>query len=263
MLGSASSTGRVSARGCSVLRRVLPRSVVVTVLALAASSESMALAQSAYPTAAPGQLLPPPPPPTQEAVNTERELEYSEHQDSGRGLQFFWIDPEVGFRWYDFGLLSDSKLLDGESFESSGFAPSFGLGAGARFLYFTAGARFRFNLAGDLPFWTAGVEAALRVPLGDWEPYALVGGGYLRTLQYNDKCGGCYKDLRISGGYATLGGGIDYFVTPVFAVGPRLDVEVPFVSRDKLSEPEDPFYASDGSGVGLSANLGLHLSLHF
>lgn len=220
------------------------------------------LAHAQYTTPA-GQLLPPPPPPTLEAQNTERELQISEQKDSGRGLQFFWIDPEVAFRWYDFALLSDSKLLDGETFETSGFAPSVGLGAGARFLYFTGGARFRFNFAGDLPFWTAGIEAALRVPLGDWEPYALVGGGYLRTLEYKDKCGGCYKDLLISGGYATVGGGIDYFVTPVFAVGPRLDVEIPFLSRDAAPNAPEAVYASEGSGVGLSANLGLHLSLHF
>ncbi len=221
------------------------------------------LASAQFVTPSPGQLLPPPPPPTPEAQHTERELEISEREDSGRGLQFFWIDPEVAFRWYDFGLLSDSDVLDGETLKASGFAPSVGLGAGARFLYFTGGARFRFNFAGDLPFWTAGLEAALRVPLGDWEPYALVGGGYLRTLKYEDKCGGCYGDLVISGGYATLGGGLDYFVTPVFAVGPRLDVEVPFVSRDAVPAAPEDVYANDGSGVGLSANLGLHLSLHF
>lgn len=220
-----------------------------------------AAAQGAY--AAPGQLLPPPPPPTPAAVNTERELELSEREDSGRGLQFFWIDAELGGRWSDFALISDSGLLDGEDIQATNLLPTIGLGAGVRFLYFTVGARYRLNLTGDLPFWTAGLEGALRVPMGNWEPYALVGGGYLRTLQYEDKCGGCYKDLVISGGYAAIGGGIDYFVTPVFAVGTRLDVEVPFVSRDALPQATEGVYATDGSAVGLSANLGLHLSLHF
>lgn len=214
------------------------------------------------PYAAPGQLLPPPPPPTPAAVNTERELELSERRDSGRGLQFFWLDAEVGARWYDLGLLSDSGLIDADE-DAGGLLPSLGLGAGARFLYFTGGARFRLNMSGDLPFWTAGLEAALRIPKGVWEPYVFVGGGYLRTLEYKDDCGGCYKDLVVSGGYAALGGGLDYFVTPVFAVGTRLDVEVPFVSRAALPGVADGVYAEGASAVGLSANLGLHLSLHF
>lgn len=251
---------RFGERGVRVTRRGVRWGIGLTLALTATTGSKIATAQYANPA---GQLLPPPPPPTIEAQHTERELQISEQKDSGRGLQFFWIDPEVAFRWYDFALLSDSALLDGETFESTGFAPSVGLGAGARFLYFTGGARFRFNFAGDLPFWTAGIEAALRVPLGALEPYVLVGGGYLRTLEYKDKCGGCYKGLTVSGGYATLGGGVDYFVTPVFAVGPRLDLEIPFLSRDAVAAAPEPAYAADGSGVGLSANLGLHLSLHF
>lgn len=222
---------------------------------------STALAQTAYNL--PGQLLPPPPPPTAESLHTERELELSERQDSGRGLQFFWLDVEGGGRWYDFALLSDSDLVDGTELESSGLLPTLGLGVGGRFLYFTGGGRFRLSLTGDLPFWTAGLEFGLRIPKGQWEPYAFVGGGYLRSLEYKDKCGGCYEGLVISGGYASLGAGVDYFVTPVFAVGPRLDLELPFVSRDKLARATDGVYTRDGSGVGFSANLGLHLSLHF
>lgn len=245
-----------------VTSRTLGAALVSASVAGVASLSTPAAAQVPYGAPPTGQLLPPPPPPTPEAINTQQELELSERVDSGRGLQFFWVAPEAAMRWYDWGLLSESNLLDEQDFESQGFAPTFGLGAGLRFLYITGGARFRVSI-GDLPFWTAGLEAALRIPMGDWEPYALVGGGYLRTLEYADKCGGCYKDLVVSGGYAALGGGIDYFVTPAFSVGPRLDVEIPFVGRSALPETDEGVFAEDGSGVGLSANLGLHLGLHF
>jgi hypothetical protein len=191
-------------------------------------------------------------------MNTQYELEKSEREDSGRGLSFIWIDPEIGGRWYDLGLLGGSNLGEDGGYKEDGFAPSLGLGIGARFLYITGGARFRYNFS----YWTAGLEGALRIPMGTFEPYVFVGGGYLRSLDFEDKCRGCLDDLVISGGYGAVGGGIDYFLTPVFALGVRLDAEISFVGRDAVPKAMG-VYTKRGSGVGLSTNAGLHFSLHF
>lgn len=206
-----------------------------------------------------GNLLPPPPPPSLESLNTQNELVQSEREDSGRGLSFFWIDPEIGGRWYDLDLLGGANLGESGGYKEDGFVPSLGLGVGARFLYITGGARFRYNFS----YWTAGLEGALRIPMGVFEPYVFVGGGYLRSIDFEDKCGGCLDDMVISGGYGAVGGGMDYFLTPVFALGARLDVEVAFVGRDAVPEAMDGVYQKRGSGVGLSTNAGLHFSLHF
>lgn len=206
-----------------------------------------------------GNLLPPSPPPSQESMQTQQELERSERVDSGRGLAFFWIDPEIGGRYYNLDLFGGSNLGESGGYKEDGFVPSLGLGIGARFLYLTAGARFRFNFT----HWTAGLEGALRIPLGKFEPYVLVGGGYLRSVDFSDKCGGCFDDMVISGGYGTVGGGVDYFLSPVFALGLRLDADVLFVGRDAVEGIDDGTYAKRGSGVGLGSNLGLHCSLHF
>lgn len=192
-------------------------------------------------------------------MNTQQELEMSERADSGRGLSFFWIDPEIGGRYYDLDLLAGSNLGEPGGYKEDGLAPSLGLGVGARFLYITAGARFRYNFS----YWTAGAEAALRIPKGAFEPYVFVGGGYLRSLDFEDKCGGCLDDMVISGGYGAIGGGSDYFLTPMFALGVRLDVEVAFLGRDAVPKAMEGVYRRRGSGVGLATNAGLHFSLHF
>ncbi len=220
----------------------------------------LAAAQTPYAPPPGGELLPPPPPASPESVNTIRQLELADREDSGRGLQYFWIDPEVGIKWVDLALINNADLVDGDDFEGSGLGPSLGVGLGGRLLYFTAGARFRYTMLPEFDVWTVGLEAALRIPRGQWEPYLFAGGGYLRTANIGDDR---LDELVISGGYGALGGGVDYFITPVFALGLRGDVELTFVGRDALPSEAPRFYEQDGSGVGLAASAALHLSLHF
>ena len=231
------------------------------------SGESSSFANPSYAPSQPappgGELLPPPPPATPESINTMQQLERAEREDSGRGLQFFWIDPEVGVKWVDLSLLSNSELVDGDDFDASGFGPSLGAGIGGRFLYFTAGARFRYTLLPLFDLWTLGLEGSLRIPLGRLEPYLFVGGGYLRTTGVDAKDGGRFKDLVLSGGYAAFGGGVDYFITPVLALGARADVEVTLASREALATETSGIYAEEGSGIGLAGTAALHVSLHF
>ncbi len=219
------------------------------------------------------QLLPPPPPPAQDPAQaaTVQRLDQAEREDSGRGLQFVWLTPEVGFQWASFGLLSNSDLLDGDVVPDSALGLVLGGGVGARLLYFTAGARFRYGLLDDLHLWTLDLEVALRVPKGRLEPYAFVAAGYARGANFKaqdavEALGDSTGDLTLGGIDARLGGGVDYFVTPVFSVGGRLEADLLFLSRDAVLESEtgqDSVYAKDGSGIGLSAAGFVDLGLHF
>ncbi len=213
-------------------------------------------------------LLPPPPPPAPAAAQTEQRLQHAEHADSGRGLQFVWLTPEVGFSWASLGLLSNSDLVDGDVVSDQALGPVFGGGAGARLLYLTAGARFRYALLDEFNMWSLGAEVALRVPYGSFEPYVFVGGGYLQTLSFAAEddvyaLGDQIGDLSASGGFARLGGGADYFVTPVFSTGLRLEADFTFLSRDAVLESGAGVYSRDGSAVGLTASALLVLGLHF
>lgn len=218
--------------------------------------------------AAAQMLLPPPPPPRPEQTQTEHQLERAEREDSGRGLQFVWLTPEVGFEWASLALLSDSDLFDGDLISGDSLGLVLGGGAGLRFLYFTGGARFRYGLLEDYHLMSVGLEGALRIPRGKVEPYAFAGAGYVRASNFEAEdqvfaSGTRRDDLVASGFNLRLGGGLDYFVTPVFSAGARLEADVVFLSRPAVLQSGGGIYASDGSGIGLVTNALLVLGLHF
>jgi hypothetical protein len=217
-------------------------------------------------------LLPPPPPPRAPdpgAAQTVQQLDRAEREDSGRGLQFAWLTPEVGFGWASLGLLYNSDLLDDDLVPAQSFGPVLGAGAGLRLLYLTAGARFRYALLQDYHLWSLGVEGALRIPKGDFEPHVFIGAGFARVSSFEAEAevhalGTRAKALALDGLNARLGGGFDYFVTPVFSVGARAEVEFTFLSRSAALEAgSGSIYSQDGSGVGLVVNGLLDLGLHF
>jgi hypothetical protein len=215
----------------------------------------------------PAPVLTPPAPvelPAQDA-ETYRQLEQAEREDSGRRLQFVWLAPEVGFEWAALDQLSNDNLIDSQVKPGAGLA--FGGTAGLRWLFYTVGARFRYGMLNEFTMWSIGGDAALRVPLGNFEPFVMLGGGYhsLSDFAANDalRAAGATDDLAISGFSARLGGGFDYYVTPVFSAGISVDAEALFLSRDRISADTDTPYDSSGSGVGLAVTSMAVLALHF
>jgi hypothetical protein len=157
-------------------------------------------------------LLAPPPPPTPASNQQVQQLEQAERQDSGRRLQFVWLNPEAGFEWAKLTALSNSKLLDDRiAADATGLVV--GGGAGVRLLYLTFGARFRYGLLSNFDLWTLGAEAALRIPYGKLEPYAFVGAGYAHAGSFKadkdlEALAKRREDLSMSGVGAQLGGGV-------------------------------------------------------
>jgi hypothetical protein len=173
----------------------------------------------------------------------EKELDESEERDSGRGLEFFWLTADVGFQALSLNALADGGLVaSGESSGASGLA--LGAGAGVRLLYFSLGARFRYGLTSEFTPWSLLGEAALRVPLGKLEPYALLGAGYTAVdgLKGAGAVGGV--DLRI-------GGGLDYYLSDSFSVGAQASFDLLFLS------------GTTGSATGVGASPLVLLGLHF
>jgi hypothetical protein len=198
-------------------------------------------------------------------AQTYQKLEQAERQDSGRGLQFVWIAPDVGFEWASLNALSNDDLVDDQVSPGSGLA--FGASAGVRWLFYTLGARFRYGLLGEFTMWSIGADAALRIPLGNFEPYVLLGGGYhsLGDFAANDALLdlGATDDLAVSGFSVRLGGGFDYYVTPVFSAGISIDAESLFLSRDAIAADTNTVYDASGSAIGLAVSSLAVLALHF
>src|SRR5687767_10512869 len=83
--------------------------------------------------------------PTDAPETPERELEEADKQDSGRGLEWIWLNAEVGVQHLGLQTLKASELVDAELVETTQTGLTYGAGIGVRLLVFTVGARFRLG----------------------------------------------------------------------------------------------------------------------
>jgi len=231
-----------------------------------------------------GGLAPPSPssgPTSSQPTETERLLQEADRADSGRGLEFAYVDLEAGGQFVDLegfgasggGLLPSVPGLSAA--ERSGFGPMFGAGAGVRLLFFTLGPRFRYASFSDWDLLSIGGDVGVHFPLGNLEPYASLGAGYTKVGRATKALFGDVGDVSVDGLNLRLDAGADYFLTKVFSVGARASFDVLFLSRDAVdpqtltsatSGPEHAraqAYGADGSGVGFGASASVVLGLHF
>lgn len=216
-------------------------------------------------------LQPPPPPEPAPASQTEHQLNRAEQEDSGRGLQFVLLHVDGAFQWVHLGAFTNNDFADGSLLKEQALGPAFGGGLALRLLYLTAGVRFRYALLDSFDLWSLGAEGTLRVPLGEFEPFAFVGAGYAQAGSFKREAdilalGSKAADLSASGLDARLGGGFDYYVTPVFSAGARVDAAFLYLSRDAVLQADAAFtspYERDGSAMGLSVTGQVSLGLHF
>jgi hypothetical protein len=199
---------------------------------------------------------------------TERHLQEADTSDSGRGLEFFYLEPEGGFAFTSLDALHANGDLVAPSSGSSGAGPLFGVQAGARLLFATIGPHFRMTSFKDKSLWTLGLDLGWHIPLGNLEPYAAFGAGYARLGKSADALLGANNDVGVHGFDIRLGGGFDYYVTRVFSAGANITAELLGLSRSAVSvSPTAPagaaIYRQDASGLGLAVSGSVVLGLHF
>lgn len=248
-------------------------------------STGSALAQGAPPPAAPagaapapaassleaGGLAPPPAletaPPAGEApatpAATEAELAKADKEDSGRGLEFVWVNGDVGVMHLGLGTFKNDKIVDPTSTSTTQTGVVVGAGAGVRLVFLTLGARFRYAPLPDAKLWTVGAEAGLHAPFGALEPYVTLGAGYVQLGSFPDP-----DDVTIRGVDARLGGGVDYYLTNMFSVGANVGGEMLFLSREHsctvpLKAGSTGFYCTSGSSIGGAVTATALAGLHF
>jgi hypothetical protein len=196
-------------------------------------------------------------------------LERAEREDSGRGLEFVWVDVEGGYEYLSLQAFHSSSLLDGNVLADSGSGLCLGVGAGVRLVFLTLGARFRIAQLSDWNLWTLGGELALHLPLGALEPSFSVGVGYAALA--NPAADGLPELdaalIDISGVDARLGANLDYYVNPLLSFGARGSFELLALWRagaEGVSSAGLPeLYASDGDGIGYAVTVSLDVGLHF
>jgi len=218
-----------------------------------------------------GGLAPPPPgggpPPPAPAYpgypnTTQRHLDDADKGDSGRGLEWVYIDVGGGGQFAAFEALKSSGIteiggLPVHTLSSGKFGPYFSAGAGLRFLFFTLGPRFRFATFSDRDLWTLNLDLGWHIPFGNFEPYAFLGGGYAKVPYHGS------DSTSASGFDVRLGGGFDYYLSRAFSLGAKLDVDVLRLEQTIVFATSSTPSSIDFSTVGLVVTAGAVIGLHF
>jgi len=203
------------------------------------------------------------PEPKDQRSEIEKELDDADRKDAGRGLEFAWIEAQVGYHFVSLDAFRNDEFLpDANLSKGSGLAIA--AAGGIRLLYFSLGARFRYTPLAEFSFYTLGPELAWRIPFGSWEPYALLGVGYAHVGRAKSAEG--EKIKGVAGLFARAALGMDYYVSQTFSVGAQFAFDYTGMRRREQADlcVDLPCaYSSVGraSGYGLTTSLGL--GLHF
>jgi len=226
-----------------------------------------------------GGLAPPPSTSTEspEVVQTEAKLDEAKDKDSGRGLEWIWVNGEFGFEHLGLATFHANNIVDSAIVSTTQTGLMYGAGLGVRLVFITLGARFRFTSFSAFDLWTLNGEAGLRIPLGKIEPHLFIGGGFASVggFSTSDLGSADQSHVEITGYDVRAGGGLDYYVTPIFSVGASVSFEVlgltrPGVTLNDASNvvnggtvAEGEVYKASGSSLGSAFSGALVLGLHF
>jgi hypothetical protein len=229
-----------------------------------------------------GGLAPPPPIPVTPppgSGQTAQKLDDSKTSDSGRGLEWVWINVEGGFAHTGlrtFNTRDDSVTAGLVDTTASG--GQIGVGAGARVLFFTVGARGRLGFYSPYRIFSVGGEAGMHIAIGRFDPHFDLGAGYT-TLQGIKDITGTKSPMGIHGFYIRAGGGLDYYLARIFSLGLNASWELLGLTRPALSPGDissikanpalstaqraqaDKLAAKDtsfGSALAITGLVGLH-----
>jgi hypothetical protein len=198
---------------------------------------------------------------------TQRQLEASEREDSGRGLEFAYFQLEGGVQHASLTAIKEDGMLLAGTDKNSGFAPYFGGTAGMRFVYVTVGPRFRYAPFTDWSVWTLNLDVGWHAPFGKLETDGTIGAGYTKVT-LSDEVKARSGDTSIGGFDIRLGSGLDYYFSNAFSVGGMIAVDFLRLSRGPVPSNGTmagwpPEWNQDASSIGLVLNAGLTAGLHF
>jgi hypothetical protein len=218
---------------------------------------------------------------TQEQIQAAEQ----EREDSGLGLEWVWMNAEVGASYVNLQSLNTSSLALQKT-ESGG--PVWGVAAGVRLLFFTLGIHLRDAVLSSMgSLWQIDGEVAFHTRFGHFDPYFGVRGGYnfigsLSADAAQGVNGNAPPGVTVHGFNVGPMFGADYYFTKLISLGIDVDAEVLFIQRPVATVTLPPgvtlaevqqtnpqlyqlyqLYQQSGSSIGLSATLAPHLGIHF
>ncbi len=200
--------------------------------------------------------------------DTTRELE-----DGGLGLEWVYLNADVGSAFTD---LVSFKSSNWQLQDNSASGPAFGLGAGVRLVFLSAGLRVRDLQLSSFSLWETDLEAALHFRIWRFDLYLGARGGYaflgsMSADSLRTSTGSAASDVTVHGWNVGPSLGLDFYISKLVSVGVDTNAEVLFLKRSPL--PLQPgqtvapqyqaLYADSGSSVGLGFVGVAHLGIHF
>ena len=201
----------------------------------------------------------------------------SDSKDSGLGLEWVYLNADVGGAYVDMQSFSESNF---GLVTTHAAGPVFGAAVGARLLFFSVGARVRdaqLSSIGDL--WQVDGEAAFHLRVWRIDPYFGLRGGYvwlgsLDAQSVSVATGGSASAVAVHGFDLGPMVGIDFYFAHYVSIGFEGEAEFLFLQRPPpalppgvttavLTPQQQTLYQNSGSSVGLGAVATAHLGIHF
>ncbi len=244
---------------------------------IAAASAAMALFAAGRAFAQ--DLEPPPPMATSPSYQPTYANSSDESKDSGLGLEWVYLNADVGGAFTNLQSLSNTNLALQQTQSAGG---AFGLAAGVRLLFFTVGARARDLQLSDFNLWELDGEAAFHIRIWRIDPYFGVRGGYafvgsLGSGAVSVASGGSASDVSVHGFNVGPMFGIDVYLSSLVSLGVDANAEFLFLKRPPAPLPagitqadvamlppeQQQLYSLSGSSIGFGGVLTAHLGIHF
>jgi hypothetical protein len=213
----------------------------------------------------------------------DKKADDEKKKDSGRGLEWVYLNAGAGFSYIDMSVISASNLLPGpltatSNQPSASQGPAFSLGAGLRLFILTLGARATLNELSAFNLWQIDGELGLHIPIGHFEPYFGLHGGYCFVGTLSDGLSGLTSGsqspaIQISGGDFGAQLGLDYYFNHFVSLGIDVSGSLLFLQRPPAPLPKLPAgvtvpaslqsdYAKSGDSIGAGVAPTLRLGFH-
>jgi hypothetical protein len=204
---------------------------------------------------------------------TQKRLEQSEKDDSGRGLEWAWLQLEGGGHYTALQGIGGSQLMVGDAKQAGGGGLA-GAAVGARLLFLTIGVRGRYGWAPDHRQWSVAPEIGLHIPLGNLEPHVFVGAGYTALSGLDTSRIESGPSLVTRGFVGRIGGGLRYYLSRHFSIGAMVTGDLTIMSRPGVYYRDDTATGASpsaarvdaskvGSGTGLAVIGTGAIGIHF
>jgi hypothetical protein len=218
---------------------------------LLASSPAYAQALQPPPPLAPGATGAPRPASLPSTPLMPPSRSKDEAEDSGLGLEWVWINADIGAAFVNMQSFSESNL--GLTNTQSG-GPALGFGAGVRLIF-------------------------LHTRIWRIDPYFGVRGGYnfvgsLNSDSVQVASGGSPSDVSVHGFNVGPMVGIDVYLAKIVSIGADVDTQFFFLQRpppplppgiqvSQLPAQQRTLYQNSGSSAGFGVTGTAHLGIHF